>query len=117
MLRIRDLAVVCVAVCLTLGIAARSEASFITAPDFGVTQAPDGFALTGTSTRTTTSPLIESSIDFQSTFQVLVTSFNEVNGFNPNLSLLNPDSEPKPRPGCGRALPLRSTTRMLETRR
>ena len=91
MLRIRDLAVVCVAVCLTLGIAARSEASFITAPDFAVTQAPDGFSFDGHFNQDNDVALIEFSIDFQSTFQVLVTSFNELNGFNPNLFLLNTD--------------------------
>ncbi len=91
MLRIRDLAVVCVVVCLTLGIAARSEASFITAPDFVVTQAPDGFSFDGHFNQDNDVALIEFSIDFQSTFQVLVTSFNELNGFNPNLFLLNTD--------------------------
>ena len=56
-----------------------------------VTQAADGFSFHGHFNQDNDVALIEFSIDFQSTFQVLVTSFNELNGFNPNLFLLNPD--------------------------
>lgn len=91
MLGIRGLLVACVAVCVTLGIAARSEASILTPPDFVVTQTPDGFSFDGHFNQDNDVALIEFSLDFQSTFQVLITSFNDLNGFNPNLFLLNTD--------------------------
>ena len=101
MLRIRDLAVVCVVVCLTLGIAARSEEASLRPRTLASPRLPDGFSFDGHFNQDNDVALIEFSIDFQSTFQVLVTSFNEVNGFNPNLFLLNHGRNPSRGPGCG----------------